>query len=515
MLTETNIAVILFGLFFVLSGCSSIIASTKNIPKEKLPQSVEIQDFDALDTEIGKVYAKELEGLPQKSGAMLIKDGSYALLHRASLARMAQKSIQIQTYIYKNDIASRVLMHELWEAANRGVKIQILVDDNGLDSDFSDVIALDNHPNIDVKIFNPYKNRIHLFRYFEMIYDFSRINRRMHNKIFLVDDVALIIGGRNIADNYFDNNLNVNFSDTDVFFLGKIAKEARESFEKYWNFHRSIPVSLLPSKSKMKKYLKNYPKIIAKIEGSPQDWEIYKQAIEGFISDYKNKRNMVYWGEAKLIADLPEKIEDHLASPLTQALKKIWEKTTESIDISSAYFVPGKKGMEHLQNAINRGIDISILTNSLSSTDALVVYAAWERYRDDLVKMGANVYEYRRNAGKVKIRGKLSSGASLHSKTIVFDEEITWVGSFNLDPRSESINTEVVAVFGNKEFAKETKKLMQIDMQNSWHLVLKNHKVVWEGIEDGELFYKKHSPDTTLFVRMINFLSKIFPESQI
>ncbi|PAF49403.1 phospholipase [Helicobacter sp. 12S02232-10] len=515
MLTETNVAIMFFGILFVLSGCSSIIASTKDISKEKLPEGVFIQRFDPLETEIGKVYADELKHSPDKSGAMIITDGSYALLHRASLAKMAQKSIDIQTYIYKNDVASRVLMHELWEAANRGVKIRILVDDNGLDSDFSDVIALDNHPNISVKIFNPYKNRIRFFRYPEMVYDFRRINKRMHNKLFIADGIALIIGGRNIADNYFDNNLNVNFSDTDVFFLGKVAQEARESFEKYWNFHRSIPASLLPSKSKMKKYLKNYSKYITKIEGSPKDWEIYHHAIQSFISRYKNCENIVYWGYANLIADPPEKIEEDIEHPLTQALKKIWEKTLDSIYISSAYFVPGKKGMKYLQAALDRGIDINILTNSLSSTDALVVYGAWERYRDDLVKLGANVYEYKRNEGKVKIKGKLSSGASLHSKTIVFDDKITWVGSFNLDPRSESINTEVVAVFDNEEFAKETKKIMQIDMQKAWHLILKNNKVIWEGIEDGRVLYEKHSPDTTLFVRMINFLSKIFPESQI
>ncbi|PAF42980.1 phospholipase D family protein [Helicobacter sp. 11S03491-1] len=515
MLSETNIAVMLFVAFFVLSGCSSVIASTKGIPKDRLPPQVFVQNFDPIQTEIGKVYAKELLKSPQESAAMNIKDGSYALLHRAGLARMAQKSIDIQTYIYKNDIASRILMHEIWEAANRGVKVRILIDDNGLDSDFSDVIALDNHPNISVKIFNPYKNRIRFFRFPEMVYDFGRINKRMHNKLFIVDNIALIIGGRNLADNYFDNNLNVNFSDTDVFFLGKIAQEAHDSFDAYWNFHRSIPVALLPSKSKIKKYLKKYPEYLKKIEGSPKDWEIYHRAIEGFISRYKNRQNIVYWGHAKLIADLPEKIQEDNKSPITEALSKIWKSTTDSIYISSAYFVPGEKGIKHLENAVNKGIDISILTNSLSSTDALVVYSAWEKYRNELVKLGVNVYEYKRNEGKVKIRGKLSSGASLHSKTIVFDDKITWVGSFNLDPRSESINTEVIAVFDNSDFAKETKRLMQIEMQKSWHLILRKNKVIWEGVEDGKVIDEKHSPDTSWFVRFVNFLAKIFPESQI
>lgn len=512
-MNETNIFLTLLLGLLILSGCSSIIASTRDIPKDLLLEKNSIEFFDPLETAIGQVYLNELQ--TNQSGAMIVKDGSYALLHRASLVHMAQKTIDIQTYIYKNDIASRVLMYEILEAANRGVNIRILIDDNGLDSDFSDVVALDNHPNISVKIFNPYRNRIRFFRYFEAAYDFDRINRRMHNKLFIVDNIALIIGGRNIADNYFDNNLNVNFSDTDVFFLGKIAQEAKKSFEEYWDFHRSIPVAFLPSKSKMKKYLKNYPSLIAKLNGIPKDQEIYRHSIESFIKRYKTRQNPIFWGQAKLISDSPLKIEQNLQSPITQALHRIWQVATDSIYISSAYFIPGQKGIEYFENILSKGIDISILTNSLSSTDALVVYGAWERYRDELVKLGINVYEYRRTEGKVKIRGKLSSGASLHSKTIVFDNKITWVGSFNLDPRSEEINTEVVAIFDNEAFAKESKKSMQIDMQNSWHLVQKNNEVVWEGIENGKVIDKKYSPDTSWFVRMVNWLAKIFPESQI
>lgn len=510
---ETNIFLALLLGLLILSGCSSIIASTKDIPKELLLDKILPEPFNPLETSIGRVYLDELR--VNQSGAMIIKDGSYALLHRASLVHMAQKTIDIQTYIYKNDIASRVLMYEILEAANRGVKIRVLIDDNGLDSDFSDVIALDNHPNISVKIFNPYRNRIRFFRYFEAAYDFDRINKRMHNKLFIVDNIALIIGGRNIADDYFDNNLNVNFSDTDVFFLGKIAWQAEKSFEEYWNFHRSIPAIFLPSKSKMKRYLKNHSELIAKLKGTPKDQEIYRHTIESFIERYQTRQNPIFWGQAQLISDPPSKIEQNLQTPITEALGNIWQAVTDSIYISSAYFIPGKKGIKYFEKSLNKGIDISILTNSLSSTDALVVYGAWERYRDELVKLGANIYEYRRTEGKVKIRGKLSSGASLHSKTIVFDDKIAWVGSFNLDPRSEEINTEVVAIFKNEEFAKESKKMMQVDMQNSWHLVLRNNKVIWEAIEDGKVIDKNHSPDTSWFVRMINWFSKIFPENQI
>ncbi len=205
-------------------------------------------------------------------------------------------------------------MHEVWLAAQRGVIVKMLIDDNGLDSDLSDIIALDSHPNIEVKIFNPYKNRSRILRYPEMVFDFNRINHRMHNKLFIADDIALIIGGRNIADNYFDQNNNVNFVDTDVLFMGKVAKDARDSFYTYWDFHRSIPVALLPLKSPLKKFKAS----IEKLKANPE-WEHYEREINTLSQKYERKDFKVHWGNANFIADNPRKIEDSsLPSPHCQ-----------------------------------------------------------------------------------------------------------------------------------------------------------------------------------------------------
>lgn len=538
-MNDTHIALIIFGVFFVLAGCASVVPSTRYLKSP--PESIPFTSFSPLDSPIALPYAKELAQAQHSSGAMLISDGSFAFLHRAALARRAKFSLEIQTYIYKNDIASRVLMHEIWLAANRGVQVKMLVDDNGLDSDYSDIIALNNHPNIEVKIFNPYRNRIKLFRLPEMIFHFNRINRRMHNKLFIADSVGLIIGGRNIADNYFNNKEDVNFSDTDAFFIGDVASQARESFRAYWDYHRAIPVDLLPSKRKMKKFMKDYNEIIAGLEADSNEWERYESAIVEFLRQYENRENTIYWGDARLVADDPTKIDaKNPTSKVYEALKQILPHTTDSMYISSAYLVPGKRGLAQIQESIEKGISVYILTNSLSSTDSLPVYAGWERYRDKLARMGAQVYEYRKGAGKIQVKGKLTSGASLHSKTLVFDKKIAWIGSFNLDPRSSIINTEVVAIFDNENFAKESTKLIHIDMQSAWHIQLQGNKTLWcaqndlnDESKDDDTNTSEHKksgtkwidevggyctstmPDTTFWLRSLNFFMRIFPESQI
>lgn len=506
----------IFIFFFVLAGCASVVPSTHYLKK---PIKSTWIDYNYLDSPFALPYLDKLQTKDQ-SGAMLISDGSYALLHRASLTRMAKFSLEIQTYIYKNDITSRVLMHEIWLAANRGVKVKMIIDDNGLDSDYSDIIMLNGHPNIEVKVFNPYRNRIKAFRLPEMVFHFNRINRRMHNKLFIADGVALIIGGRNIADTYFNNKTDINFSDTDALFLGKIAAQARESFKQYWEYHRAIPVEFLPSKHKMKKFIKHYNATIADLEADSAEWDKYEHAITEFIQRYENKINTMHWGNGYLIADDPEKIDAKIpTSKIYKELGNVLASATDSIYVSSAYFVPGKNGLATMKDFVQRGGNLFVLTNSLSSTDSLPVYAGWERYRDKLVKAGVYVYEYRKSAGKIKVRGRMTSGASLHSKTFVIDNKITWIGSFNLDPRSSIINTEVVAVFDNEDFAKETTNLIHIDMQGAWRLELEKGKTKWcaqndPNGEDGIICVTK-LPDTSLWLRFLNLLMKIFPENQL
>ncbi|CRF45155.1 phospholipase D family protein [Helicobacter heilmannii] len=506
-------------LFF--SGCLATIA-------KKRPDHIHLlESYQPLKTLLGQVYAKTLSQNPKESLGFILQDGDKALLQRIALIRLATRNIDIQTYIYKNDISSRVMMSELYKAANRGVKVRLLIDDNGLDSDMSDIIMLNTHPNIDVKIFNPYHVRNKGLRYLEMMACYDRIKKRMHNKIFIVDNVALVIGGRNIADVYFDNDLDENFLDTDALFLGAVSLKAKQSFLEYWNFKGAIPANLLPSHRKLKKYAKTYAKSLSKLLLGEQS--TYDKEVQAFIQKFINKQNKGYLGRAYFIADRPEKIYAlNPTSPINHALQEILKHTTNSLYIASSYLIPGPALLKTFQQKLSEGLELSILTNSLASTDAIVVYGAWERYAKKLVKAGANVYEtkselshyikYTRKGGvRFKIKGRLKN--SLHSKILIFDSQLTWIGSFNLDARSAQINTESVVVFDNPGFALYLQRRMQEQMRGSWHLILEKHalhsKLIWEGVEDGQVVRHNTPPDTSPFLRFIKNWSKILPEDEL
>ncbi len=509
---------ILFGIIIVASS-ATVIYSTKNLPKDyktHISSKILIPPYDILKTPVSLVYADELQNKPSKSGAMLIKSGKVSFLHRIALVRMARHSIELQTYIYENDVTSRILMHEMKLAADRGVKVRILVDDNGLSSDTSDIMTLNYHPNIQVKVFNPYKYRSKILKYPQFLFNISRLNYRMHNKLFIVDSSAVIIGGRNIASNYFDDSSRLNFSDTDVLFIGKLAQDALASFNEYWTYHKSIPVDVFPNHNNPDELHILDKEITEKSIYYQQEQEILDKALELFIKSFNEKKFPVYWGSSKLIADSPAKAEGgNFTSPIIDAVDGLLLEAKKSIYISSAYLVPGKKGTNDLINAEKRGVNINILTNSLSSTDAKVVYSGWDRYRDDLVANGINVYEFR-NEG-YKIYNRRNSGASLHSKTIVVDDKISWIGSFNLDVRSAIYNTEVIAAFFNEDFAKLLKEAMEKDMSEyiSWHLYTKDGKTYWKTYRNGKEITKSHIPDTSLLMRIMAFVLKIVPEKLI
>ncbi len=503
----------------ILSGCASVVYSTKNLPSDymdRVKTKLQAKPFDPFSTNVGSVYAKELKGDEDISGAALIKNGAYALLHRVALARMAQHTIELQTYIYENDLTGRLLMRELKAAADRGVTVRIIVDDNGLDSDHSDIMALDYHPNIEVKVFNPYKYRSRILRYPQLVFHVARMNYRMHNKLFIVDGMAVIMGGRNVAGNYFDANSVMNFSDTDVLFLGKMAADSVKSFNEYWDYHRSIPVSVFPEQKNPER-LGDIDKEISALESEhPEEYARYQHIINEFINHYNARDYDIYWGNGAVIADSPEKAEgSEELSPIVTALEYLWTMTEKSVYISSAYLVPGNLGTEDILRAKRNGVDINILTNSLSSTDASVVYSAWRKYRDELVENGVNVYEFRREGYKVK--NHLRSGASLHSKAMVFDDKITWVGSFNLDPRSAAINTEVVGAFYNPDFALKVRQSIEEDMapERAWRLFSDNGSVVWKTVRNGREEISRHCPDTSFGARLLMILMTGVPESMI
>ena len=483
-------------------------------------------DFDPMKTPIAQCYAQELGRDTKISGATLIEDGLSAFVIRAAFARMATKTIDLQTYIYSNDFSSKVLIGELKRAADRGVKIRILLDDYGTKSDIVDVMLLNQHPNIEVKVFNPVANRSRLLYYPQFFFFFYRLNSRMHNKLFIVDNVAYITGGRNVGSNYFYPETASNFSDTDVLFIGDMTRYATASFDEYWDYHLSIPAAVFP-KAKSKRAMRKLEQKFEEIEQTSADAiREYNKIISLAQREYKNKKFDFSWGHGKFLADPPSKVEMSMAEKeqyrgdIVQALQKLWDETRDSVYMSAAYFVPGQGGLDHMLREENAGVHMTIVTNSLASTNAPTVYAKWEKYRKQLIESGADVYEFMLSAENLRGQQhdrerKQSSFSVLHSKTIVFDDDISWIGSFNLDPRSAYYNTENVAIFESREFADKLREMIIRDTKTSWRVTLDaDGEPVWTGSRPGDkkprVYY--HSPDTSIFRRALKIITNLVPE---
>ena len=511
-----------------LMGCTTVPTTITDTRLNDYVPKITPADFvyNPYETPIAQIYKKELNKEENISGATLIEDGLSAFVIRSAFARMATKTIDLQTYIYSNDFSSKVLIAELKNAADRGVKVRILLDDYGTKSDIVDVTLLNQHPNIEVKIFNTVPNRTKILYYPQFLTDFNRLNSRMHNKLFIVDNFAYITGGRNVGSNYFYPETASNFSDTDVLFVGNMTKFATNSFNEYWNHHLSIPAEVFP-KAKSKKALKKLEKSFVEFgRKSTENVQMYNNIINMAQQEYKNKKFDFSWGYGKFLADPPEKVEmtmnekEQYRGDIIKALKHLWNKTSNSVYMSAAYFVPGQGGLEHILHEEKSGVHMTIVTNSLASTNAPTVYAKWEKYRKKLIESGADVYEFMVSAenlrGKEHDRErKQSSFSVLHSKTMVFDDNISWIGSFNLDPRSAYYNTENVAIFESRDFAEKLRNMIIKDTQTSWHVTLDDKgNPVWTGKRPGDTQPRvhKHAPDTSVLRRLWKSICNLVPE---
>ena len=511
---------------FSFFGCA-IPTSMKDERLHNYEPKIKEKDFkyNPNTTPIAKVYKKELSDGTNISGATLIDDGLSAFIIRAAFARMATKTIDLQTYIYSNDFSAHVLISELKNAADRGVHVRILIDDYGTNSDIADVIVLNQHPNIEVKIFNAVKHRSRLLYYPQILMDFNRLNSRMHNKLFIIDNVALITGGRNIGSNYFMPETATNFSDTDVLFIGEITRGATESFNEYWNYELSVPASVIPkacSKHAMQKLGRQFRH---QEQIGTKNIKRYDKIISLVMREYKNRNFDFSWGHGQFLADPPSKVQmpmtkkEKYRGQIMRTLNKLWNATKKSAYVSAAYFVPGRGGMQMMQRGEKSGVHVTIVTNSLASTNAPTVFGKWEKYRKKLIRDGIDVYEFMSSAenrrGKLHDRmRKQSSFSVMHSKTIVFDDKISWIGSFNLDPRSAYYNTENVAIFESSEFAQKLRDMIVEDTKTSWHVTIEDGRTTWMGFRSGDNAPRihHHDPDTTIFRRIFKTISKIIPE---
>lgn len=430
----------------------------------KLPEGVERPNSSALadtgGTRIGRALAAGVAAHPGASGVALLQRGRDAFAARALLAEAAERSLDVQYYIYRDDTSGALLNDVLWRAAERGVRVRLLLDDANTRGQDAMIAALDAHPNIEVRLFNPFANRG--LRVGDLG-DFSRLNRRMHNKSFTVDNQVTIVGGRNVGDEYFGADSPVEFADLDVLAAGAVVGEVSKEFDAYWNSPSAYPAASLVGitpRADAERVRAGW----ASRSRTPEAVR-YLEALGAtpLVAELLRGRLALQWVPAHVVSDDPAKVlhppertELHMLPRLEAAIGK----PTRQLDLVSPYFVPTEAGAATLRAFAERGVKVRVLTNSLSATDVSPVYAGYAKYREPLLRSGIPLYELKRTARPGEEAGEHrrlggSSGASLHAKTFAVDRARLFVGSFNFDPRSARLNTEIGVVIESAALASQ------------------------------------------------------------
>ena len=484
---------------------------------------------DTQDTALGLAYESRSQGHAGESGFHYLNNGLDAFVARAALAEVAERSIDTQYYMIHNDVVGSLFIDRLYKAAERGVRVRLLIDDIDQGGRDSGLAILDAHPNIEVRIFNPFARNVG--RTGQYITGLGKQTRRAHNKSFTVDNQVTILGGRNIGDEYFNADPELTFIDMDVLSNGPVAQDVSASFDLYWNHELSYPITTLaeelPSEAEARQRKQEFDEFIT---------EQYKSAYMQHLRDSDLAKALrqgtpyLVWGIGDVVADDPDKLTEDTSDTkyrLIEQLRPYLEGVQKEIIIFSPYFVPGKGGVAYFQALRDRGVRVRILTNSLSSTDVSAVHAGYARYRKALLRMGVELYELNKELSKeerkkMKEGGIGDSSASLHAKAFVLDRKWVFIGSLNLDPRSVVQNTEIGVVFQSPEIAESMAGVFDSKIDRlAFRLTLEdadkgNEQIVWHGLVDGEpqTFYK--DPYTGFWKRFgVGFMRMLPIESQI
>lgn len=481
-----------------------------------LPKGGERAPSTAMKNSGGTALAAEVRPCvaahPGQSGLHALPDGREALAARIALADAAQRSLDVQYFIWNKDLAGKVLLEHLFRAADRGVRVRLLLDDLGTAPGDAALLAIDSHSNIEVRMFNPVVLRSP--RLLGILADLGRINRRMHNKSFTADGQIAIVGGRNIGDEYFGANEAINFADLDVVLVGPVVHEVSDEFDLYWNNESSIPIAALARQDTApEQFTAKRAALIAYDTTAGQSPYAESVRDSEFVRQLRNRSVSYYWGRATIVNDHPDKVATSVArteTHLAPQLRKVVDATKRELFLVSPYFVPGKKGVDLLAGVHQRGARVVVITNSLASTDGVPVHSKYQLYRKSLLQAGVELYEIKPTAGALNerragsFRGPSGSGsAGLHAKTFAFDRRIGFVGSYNLDPRSSKLNTEMGVLFNCPELAKRLPENTERDLtRNAYRVELDRSHLVWVTREGNKQVRYNTEPEASLWKRI-------------
>jgi putative cardiolipin synthase len=471
---------------------------------------------DTATTRLGRAIAPGVAANAGLSGVHPLPSPLAAFTARAYLARSADATLDVQYYLWHADASGTLLLEALWRAAERGVRVRFLLDDMGSAGQDARLAAFDAHPNVEVRLYNPFANRS--MRAVDFTTDFARVNRRMHNKSFTADNQATIVGGRNVGNEYYGAGDGVEFTDLDVIAVGPIVRDVSAAFDLYWNSASAYPAARMlaappePAALLERTFdaLREDPEARAYVDALRESPDV--QALLG-------ARLPLEWTRATLVRDDPRKTLDTADDPALLLLASLLPAIGEprrSFDLVSPYFVPGERGTEVLAALARRGVRVRVLTNSLAATDVGPVHAGYAKRREALLRAGVELHEFKPAAAPPASDAKKgfagSRAGSLHAKTFAIDAARLFVGSFNFDPRSARLNTEMGVVIESPVLARRLVERLDRDLASiAWQVRLREDGgLEWIDRAGGTEVRLAHEPETTAarraFIRALSAL---------
>ena len=511
-------ALLAIGLAALLAACASLP------PGSDYPKSVSSALGRPEQTRIGQQLAAAKAGHPGNSGFKLLPVGIDSFLLRMEMAEAATRTLDVEYFLIQSDDTGQLLIAALLRAADRGVRVRILLDDAGSFGRDAQIRTIAGYPNVELRLFNPfaYRGAVDFVHVAEYAGDASRLNYRMHNKLIVVDNEIGIVGGRNVGDEYFQGGRDFEFGDYDVIAAGPIVNQVSNTFDAFWNSPMAIPIEALAEGKPTADDLAAYRDVLgahrARMIAEDAPYMRRLAAGEPLAAVLGGKSSLV-WAKAEVIYDSPEKakVEDGEQGGrlLRQRLGQVAKQVRSELIIVSPYLVPGPAGMKFLESLRDRGVTVRILTNSLASTDMSIVHSGYQAYRAPLLEMGVELYEVRPIPGAPLASGhQLKSPSSgryaLHAKVFVFDRERVFVGSMNLDQRSLHLNTEIGLIIDSPELARQIAvRFAEIAQPtNSYVLLLDGtdgigrRQIVWRTLEDGQPVDYRHEPAVTFWQQL-------------
>jgi putative cardiolipin synthase len=506
----------------LLAGCGSLPTNVGKTDSLALPPNPE--------SPLVKI-AERSSPSPEQTGVRLLPLGAYSLDTRLQLAQRAATSLDVQYYQLENDSTGRLLLAALRDASQRGVRVRLLVDD--LYTQHSDPLlrGLASFPNVEVRLFNPFccnRGSGPGGRYTASIFDFGRLNHRMHNKLFIADGVMAVAGGRNIADEYFLRAHDANFIDMDAFVVGAVVRSMSAIFDRYWNSEVVYPIEAVgePLGDKVAR-AKAFDEAIAS-HASMEPIELPSTDLLGYgpLSDDLDAGQLgLEWGTARAFADPPEKLlamTPKIAfemSVTNDVMMTVWQAKDDLV-LTSPYMIPGELGMQSFQNLQRDKVKVTVITNSLAATDEPLVHTGYSRYRARMLQAGVDLYELSptRTQHTKRLGMFGSSLGRLHAKTAVIDKHIIFIGSMNLDPRSASTNTEFGMFIDSRALAKELLRVINISkLEGAYRLRLEpgTSELQWLTTEEDKETVLGVEPESSFWLRVHNMLLGWFVPEQL